>query len=497
MTISYTKIHDKFSCNGATTQFDFNWPVIEKDNLRVSIIETATGNETILTLNADYTVSLDNDGEDGGTVTTNTAYSSDYDLLIQRVTDQNQGTNYVDGDRFPASVHEGALDKLTMIVQELWDAIQRAWRLPKSEVGSSDLSFPHPYSRKNQMPAFDSDGNPVLIPVPEDVVQDKNFAVYYITCTGDYTLSEDDPQVELIDPNGANRAILLPDNPGKDVEFVVVNVGAYNSSTYLEVKISGDLSFFTRLYVSSSARFVYDTTNGTWSCIGSGFYTQRIDSTTYTSNRNVTSIGVNANASNYGVAMGSGADASNYGANVGNNGDGSSYGANVGRNGDTQSNQYAKTFGAYSRAERYGEFGQTADHRSICKKHLGQVAWQGQTTDVVETELYLHGDSDNRCVVLENSVIAFEIRVSAYDSTNNKAFHEKIEGTILRDGSDNTSIEGTNDTTVITNTTSGTPAVSVEADDTNEALVVKVTGLASTTIDWLADGKLVDCRVNL
>ncbi len=504
MTISYTKIHDKFSCDGATTQFDFNWPVIEENDLRVSLIDTTSKDETVLSLNADYTVSLDNGGDDGGTVTTNTTYSSDYDLLIQRVTDQNQGTNYVDGDRFPANAHESALDKLTMIVQELWDAIQRAWRVPKGEAGS-DLSFSHPDSRKNQMPAFDNDGNPALIPVPEDVVQDKNFAVYYITCTGDYTVSEDDPQVELIDPNGANRNILLPDGPGKDIEFVIVNNAGYTSTYYLEVKLSGDTTnYFTRLYSGTSARFYYDTSNGHWLCIGSGFKSRRQGTNSYTDDyQNVaigydshgvgsgTAIGGQSNGDTQGAVVGRSADGSNYGVAIGSSADGKNYGTAIGF--FAVSSKYGSAVGYGAHVQRYGGHAISGDHQAVSYLHREEVIWKGQTTDGTTTEIYLHGESSNRCIVLADSVIGFTINIIGKDGSGN-IYHDEVKGTIKRDGSGNTTMVGTS-TTNINDESGATWSTSVEADDINEALIVKVTGEASTTVDWGAHAILVDRRV--
>lgn len=109
---------------------------------------------------------------------------------------------------------------------------------------------------------------------------------------------------------------------------------------------------------------------------------------------------------------------------------------------------------------------------------------QKSTTDATETEMFIYGTE--RIKLPTNSVYGFEVYITAVDSddiSKNAYFHRK--GLIYNDGG-TTALNGSVQTigTDIDNITSG--GVSVEASDTYNALIVKVTGAASTNIIWQA-----------
>ncbi len=127
------------------------------------------------------------------------------------------------------------------------------------------------------------------------------------------------------------------------------------------------------------------------------------------------------------------------------------------------------------------------------KTAWGVVGWTGSTTTATATELYLLGDSSYRCTVLANSSIKFSVDIIARDDTNNASKAWEIRGLIQRDGSSNTSLVGPVTKTTIADSGVGWD-VTVDADDTNDALRVTVTGAASTTIRWFARGELTEVR---
>jgi hypothetical protein len=132
-----------YTGNGVTV----NWPVpfyfLDASHLQVILtnISVTPNVSTSLTLNSDYTV--DGAGtSSSGSITTMVAYSSSYKITILRNVPLGQDTHYVEGDKFPASGHEQALDKLTMIVQQQAEVVGRAVTLPPSSNNAGTLPNP-------------------------------------------------------------------------------------------------------------------------------------------------------------------------------------------------------------------------------------------------------------------------------------------------------------------------------------------------------------------
>lgn len=121
------------------------------------------------------------------------------------------------------------------------------------------------------------------------------------------------------------------------------------------------------------------------------------------------------------------------------------------------------------------------------------VVARRETTLASATELTLTGaapDSESRIIIPANRTWAFSILIGARQTagsagTVGDSAGYEIKGVIKRDGANNTALVGT-----ITNTTIAEDqaawAVTAVADDTNEALVVKVTGETNKTIHWVA-----------
>jgi len=165
MSISTTSTRVKYVCNGSATQFTFAFPILAEGDLKVVLRTVADGTELALAQTTDYTLAApNNDYSLGGTVTTVATYSADYELCIYREQTATQETDYTDGSAFPAESHEAALDKLTMLVQELQEKVSRCLMVPVSEVdGTTNLVLPDKIDRVLGQLAFDADGNPVIL----------------------------------------------------------------------------------------------------------------------------------------------------------------------------------------------------------------------------------------------------------------------------------------------------------------------------------------------
>jgi hypothetical protein len=113
---------------------------------------------------------------------------------------------------------------------------------------------------------------------------------------------------------------------------------------------------------------------------------------------------------------------------------------------------------------------------------------RNSTTDATPTELFIapNNVSNTRIDVIAQTVIQFEVKVAAYDSTNNKAAAWTIRGAIRRNNSNTTALIGTPTSEGWADTGLESAAVAVTADTVNHALRVTVTGIAAATIRWHA-----------
>jgi hypothetical protein len=136
MTISTTASRISYNGNGTTVAFSFPYRFLQNADL-VVIRVAANGTETTLALGTDYTVTGADD-DAGGTVTCVSAPASGARLVIYRSVDITQEVDYITGDSFPAETHERALDRLTMVAQQLQDAVDRSAKLSETSTADAD-----------------------------------------------------------------------------------------------------------------------------------------------------------------------------------------------------------------------------------------------------------------------------------------------------------------------------------------------------------------------
>ena len=158
---------------------------------------------------------------------------------------------------------------------------------------------------------------------------------------------------------------------------------------------------------------------------------------------------------------------------------------------NTVSGDYATAFGFRGKAANTGQISQANGFFSgLGDAQMSSLIARNSTTNNTQTELFLDGSS-GQLILPSDSTYAFEIRVSGRRTdTPGSSYHAVIEGTISNN-SGTTALDGSNTLRVITNT-AGTWSAVVEADNTNDALVVKVTGASGETIRWVAAIKLVE-----
>jgi hypothetical protein len=153
MTISSDTSRVSYSTNGTTGPWTVPFRFLENSHLQV-VYKTAAGVESTLVLTTDYSVAGAGDPE--GTVTTVTAYAAGGTVTIIRNVPATQETDYADGSDFPADSHENALDKLTMLAQQLDERMDRAIVLSAGSTSSGQL--PDAAARADKLLGFNTSG---------------------------------------------------------------------------------------------------------------------------------------------------------------------------------------------------------------------------------------------------------------------------------------------------------------------------------------------------
>ncbi|EEV2097144.1 phage tail protein [Escherichia coli] len=212
MTVSTEVDHNEYTGNGVTTTFPYTFRIFQKSDLVVQVVDL-NENITELILDTDYIVTGAG-GYNGGNIILSKELVSGYQISISRELQVTQETDLRNQGKFFAEVHEDAFDKLTMLIQQVRSWFSLALRKPsfvanyydalnnyirnlrdpstpqdaatKNYVDtqlSSNLGctlrvqeqipqLPDAASRANKMPAFDNDGNPIVVLPPSGSASD-------------------------------------------------------------------------------------------------------------------------------------------------------------------------------------------------------------------------------------------------------------------------------------------------------------------------------------
>lgn len=148
MTVSSTvRRAGPFVGNDSASAFPFAFKVFSAADVYVVRLNTTTGVEQVLALTADYTVSVNADqhANPGGTVTlTGGALATGYALTITSNILPLQQTDLTNQGGFYPSVINNALDKLTVLIQQALERLDRALSVPLSSDTGLDTELPPP-----------------------------------------------------------------------------------------------------------------------------------------------------------------------------------------------------------------------------------------------------------------------------------------------------------------------------------------------------------------
>jgi hypothetical protein len=173
MTLSANSDRRKvYNGNGSTRVFSVDFPFHE--------IEVYVGG-VLKTLGIDYVIVQENPGETGSVdfnadLEVSPPPAGTGNVVIVATTEIEQTVDYGANDQFPAETHEAALDRLTMIAQELAAKIGKSLRGLDTQAGFSALDFA---GNPNSIIRTNESGVPQLVPastlagsVAQSVIED-------------------------------------------------------------------------------------------------------------------------------------------------------------------------------------------------------------------------------------------------------------------------------------------------------------------------------------
>lgn len=164
MTVNSSVSDVIYTGDGTSTVFTVPFYFLADSHLSVTRVNADTEAATPLVLNTDYTVSGAG-VQTGGAITLTVAPTSSQKIYIFRDVPIDQQVDFTPNDKFPAEVNEQALDKLTMICQQIATGLTSAIRYPLSEFGT-DGTLPLASARADMLFGFDANGIQEMVPRP-------------------------------------------------------------------------------------------------------------------------------------------------------------------------------------------------------------------------------------------------------------------------------------------------------------------------------------------
>ncbi len=141
MTVQSTTARADYTGNGVTINFAVPFRFLANSHLRVlrTVIATNVATELILdSIGPDGYSVVGANNPAGGSITVVTPPTALERISIFRNVPITQTIDYIANDAFPAESHESGLDKLTMIVQQQGEVVDRAVVLSAQSVGVSN-----------------------------------------------------------------------------------------------------------------------------------------------------------------------------------------------------------------------------------------------------------------------------------------------------------------------------------------------------------------------
>lgn len=159
-----------------------------------------------------------------------------------------------------------------------------------------------------------------------------------------------------------------------------------------------------------------------------------------------------------------------------------------GGRGNTSSGNYGTVIGGLQAvSNKHGEVSHSSGRFSVNgdAQHSILIA-RGKTTDNTANQVLFLNGSSARLTLPAKSSWTFIIKLSAYNNTNDESGWWIFRGGIRRNNSNNTVLVGAVASEKRVESSLTTAVASVVADNTNQALEIRVTGVANKDIRWVA-----------
>lgn len=323
------------------------------------------------------------------------------------------------------------------------------------------------------------------------------------TLTGNKTLVPGTDKIyQYLDEGGSSRIITLNTaSASAGDRFIIRHNGAHDDANNLQVKEGATV--LDQIYAGGIKEFLFDGTHWISRGIGTGeddtkkyivgigqlhdahSYGTAVGRNALGYDRGV-ALGVAAEGQIYGAGIGNGALGYNQGAALGYKAYGYDYGVAIGWYASSGAKKYAIALGSYSKNLRVGETSVNINGGDTDQENnVVQGRWEKETANDTPVEMFCAGQANARFTIRAQSALAFRMMIVARDNVGNEvAMYTVSDGLIKRDGANNTVM--VNCTVTVVHEDDATWDVAVAADDTNEALIITVTGDDTNPVQWAA-----------
>ena len=187
-----------FFGNGVATDFSFDFKLFRTEELRAVRLDGPTGLEVDLVEGVDYDAGLnaDQDENPGGGITLRAALASGDRVTLVSAVPELQPVDLTNQGGFYPDLLNGGLDRATILVQQLKEAIDRSLKLPVSST-AAQLTLPLPQG--NQLLTWNGDGSALVNRDPGELI---SVATYGNT------------RADIFDGNGTQTSFVLSASPG-------------------------------------------------------------------------------------------------------------------------------------------------------------------------------------------------------------------------------------------------------------------------------------------
>lgn len=251
MTIPTDTTRIPYTGSGSTATYPYTFKVFDEDDLYVIVVETATGDETVLVIETDYTVDgvgiaaggnvvLVDNGQDW--IDGSSYLATGWKIVIRRIIDITQDTSITSQTSYLPELHEKQFDRFTMTDLQQQELLDRCMKLPDGETGTAaSTTFPPVADRPNTVLAFDEDGNPTTTSFSTaGAPVDAQYVVLSTnsTLTNERVLTGTANQITVTD-GGAGGAVTLSIPSGATLTAPVVTTITDSALTAGRVVIAG------------------------------------------------------------------------------------------------------------------------------------------------------------------------------------------------------------------------------------------------------------------